>query len=89
MSMTPADEAAAILTRMFETIAHSMGKRLLEIHKSEIRRACELLSADGTLAPLDDLPSGPRVSPAEAMIDAAKADPQFRDWQRRRQEVER
>ena len=86
--MTPADEAAQILIRMLNTIVHPQGKRLGAIHEAEIRRACELLSVDGALQPLDDLPSGPRVSPAEAMIDAAKTDPQFRDWQRRRERSE-
>lgn len=82
--MTPADEASAILIRMFETMAASMGKRLKETHKAEIRRACELLSLDGTLAPLDDLP---RVSPAEAMIPASAAIP--KDWLERKRREER
>ncbi len=60
--MTPAEEASAILIRMLDTIAYSVGKRLKEEHKAEIRRACELLATDGALLPLDDLP---RTSPGE------------------------
>lgn len=85
-TMTPADEAAAILIRLFDTIAYGMGKRLGDIHKAEIRRACDLLSLDGTLAPLDDLP---RVSPAEAAADFAEVPQVVKDWKRQRQEPER
>lgn len=75
--MTPEQEAAQILIRLLDTIVAPMGKRLGEQHKDEIRRACALLSVDGTMEPLDDLP---RVSPAEAMIEAAQADPKFQEW---------
>ena len=79
--MTPAEEASAILIRMLDTIAAGMGKRLKETHKAEIRRACELLSADGALEPLED---APRVSPAEAMIEVAAHDPGYRKWKEER-----
>lgn len=88
-SIAPADEAAAILIRMFDTIAYGMGKRLKEEHKAEIRRACALLSADGTLAPLDDAPSTmPRMTPAAAASEYAEVPQEVKDW-RRRQETER
>lgn len=80
---TPSEEAAAILIRMFETMAAGMGKRLKEEHKIEIRRACDLLSTDGTLAPLEDL--APRVSPAEAMVAVAERDPGYRKWKEERE----
>jgi hypothetical protein len=79
--MTPADEASQILIRMFDTLAAGMGKRLKEQHKTEIRRACELLATDGTLEPLED---APRVSPAEAMVAIAEIDPGYREWKRQR-----
>lgn len=81
--MTPADEAAAILIRMFDTLAAGMGKRLKDSHKAEIRRACELLSVDGTLAPLEDVA---RPEPAE-YIPASAAIPA--DWMARKRERER
>lgn len=88
----PADEAAAILIRLFNTLAYGMGKRLKPEHEAEIRRACELLSADGALAPLDDLPTIPRMSPAEAaanFIPAEQVDPQYREWKQTRARAER
>jgi len=87
--MSPQDEAAEILIRMFETIARGMNKRLKEEHKSEIRRACALLATDGTLAALDDLP---RTSPAEvavAFVNEAERDPGYQEWKRRRAELGR
>lgn len=84
--MQPHEEASAILIRMFDTIAASMGKRLKEEHKVEIRRACELLATDGTLQPLEDVP---RVSPAEAMVAAADSDSNYREWKQRRAEADR
>jgi hypothetical protein len=78
---TPSEEASAILIRMFDTLAASMGKRLKETHKIEIRRACELLSADGTLEPLEDVA---RVSPAEAMVEAVQTDPGYKRWREER-----
>jgi hypothetical protein len=83
---TPADEAAAILIRMFETLAAAQGKRLKEQHRAEIRRACELLSADGALEPLEDVA---RVTPAEAavsLVTAAEADPNYRKWRQEKRE---
>lgn len=78
------EEAAQILIRMFETIAASMGKRLKDTHKAEIRRACELLATDGALTPLDDLPPMPRVSPAEAVMEFAQNDPGYQRWKEQR-----
>lgn len=75
------EEASQIFIRMFETIAASMGKRLKDTHKAEIRRACELLATDGALTPLDDLPPMPRVSPAEtAVMEFAEKDPGYKRW---------
>lgn len=82
--MTPADEAAQILIRMMNTMVYPLGKRLSPAHEAEIRRACELLSADGTLAPLDDLPSAPRVSPAEAAANFAEVPEVVRRWKEQR-----
>ncbi len=87
--MLPHEEASTILIRMLDTIAAGMGKRLKEEHKTEIRRACELLATDGTLQPLDDLP---RITPGEAassFVAAAEADPGYQEWKRRRSEAER
>ncbi len=84
--MTPADEASQILIRMFDTIAAGMGKRLKEQHKAEIRRACELLSQDGTMEPLED---APRVSPAEAVMEIAEHDPGYKRWRQERAEADR
>lgn len=80
--MNPHDEAAQILIRMFETMAHGMGKRLLETHKAEIRRACALLATDATLEPLEDMA---RMSPAEMMVGAAQSDPNFKRWKESRE----
>ena len=79
---TPADEASAILIRMFDTLAAAQGKRLKDTHKAEIRRACELLSADGALEPLDDLA---RISPAEAVMEFAEKDPDYKRWKESRE----
>lgn len=78
---TPAEEASEILVRMLNCICAGMGKQLKPEHKAEIRRACELLSQDGTLAPLADLP---RVSPVDAMVEAAIADPNYQRWKQER-----
>lgn len=82
--MNVAEEASAILIRMFETVARGMNKRLLEEHKTEIRRACALLSQDGTLAPLEDLPKANEyiVPPAEIPVEVKR-------WKERREERER
>jgi uncharacterized protein CbrC (UPF0167 family) len=79
------EEAAQILIRMFDTIAASMGKRLKEGHKAEIRRACMLLSEDGALDPLEDMPPMPRVSPAEAVMEIAERDPGYKRWKQERE----
>lgn len=79
--MTPSEEASAILIRMLDTLAASMGKRLKDEHKAEIRRACELLATDGALTPLEDLPPMPRVSQAEAAVmEMAERDPGYKRW---------
>jgi hypothetical protein len=81
---TPADEAAEKLIRLLNTIVAPMGKRLGDDHRAVVREICELLSADGTLTPLDDLPSMPRMSPAEIVVDAAERDPGYQAWKKQR-----
>nr|ALS90793.1 H-NS histone family [uncultured bacterium] len=51
--MNPTDEAAQILTRMFEALARQIGKTLNARSRADIKRACELLASAG--AELDDL----------------------------------
>ena len=58
--MTPSEEAAAILIRMFNTLAYALGKRLRPEHRAELQRCCELLASGDELLPLDDLPPPPR-----------------------------
>lgn len=65
--MNPTDEAAQILTRLFESLARRAGKTLNERGRADVRRACELLSQGGQEYTdlLDDLPDPqPRVRPA-------------------------
>lgn len=85
--MTPQDEAAAILTRVFEAICRVNNKTLNARTRADIARACELLShAGGEYSELlDDLP---RMSPAEAasnLVMAAEADPGYRRWKQERE----
>lgn len=81
--MSPEAEAAQILTRVFEALARANGKTLNARSRADIGRACELLSHAGANLSelLDDVP---RVSPAEAMVDAAERDPNYQEWRRRR-----
>ena len=88
--MTPEQEAAQILTRVFEALARANGKTLNKRTRSDIARACELLvSASGQYTELlDDLPTAARMSPAEAVVNAAEHDPNYQEWRRRRAEVD-
>lgn len=52
-TILPEDEAAAILTRLFDSLARRMGKRLSAGSREDIRRACALLANAGD--ELDDL----------------------------------
>lgn len=79
---TPADEAAAILVRVLESLARASGKTLKASTRADIQRACELLSSAG-FDELEDI-SPARVSPAEAMVEAAVADPNYQRWKQRR-----
>jgi hypothetical protein len=85
--MTPQAEATAILTRLLEALARASGKTLNERSRADISRACELLSHAG--AELDelltDVSAAPRVSPAEAMIEAAERDPGYRQLKEARE----
>jgi hypothetical protein len=77
--MSPTDEAAAILIRVFESLARANGKTLKPSTRADIRRACELLSSAGT--ELDDLlDDAPRVSPGEA----ATVPSEVQQWRRER-----
>lgn len=84
--MSPVDEAAAILTRVFEALARASGKTLNARTRADIERACELLASAGAELGdlLDEVPSVPRVSPAEAMVEAAQADPNYQRWKENR-----
>ena len=74
--VTPTDEAAAILVRVFEALARQSGKTLAAATRADIIRACELLSqaAGGFDELLDDMGDTPRRSPSEQALDP--------DWRR-------
>ena len=59
--MSPTDEAAEILTRLFEALARRSGKTLNERSRADIKRACELLASAGAEIDgmLDDMPAPP------------------------------
>lgn len=59
--MNPQDEAAQILTRLFEALARQNRKTLNERSRADIARACELLSHAGSELDdlLDDMPAPP------------------------------
>jgi hypothetical protein len=63
--MNPTDEAAQILTRLFEALARRSGKTLNARSREDIRRACELLANAGEELDdlLDELPPAPRPAP--------------------------
>lgn len=91
--MTLTEEAAAILIRVFESLARTNGKTLKPQTRADIERACELLVGAGAELDdlLDDVPSTPRVSPAEAavnFVDAARADPNYQAWKRQRERTD-
>lgn len=80
--MSPTDEVAEILIRVFESLARANGKTLKPATRADIRRACELLSNAGAELDdlLDDLPAAPRVSPGEA----ATVPIEVQQWRRER-----
>lgn len=57
--MNPTDEAAQILTRLFEALARRSGKTLNARSRDDIKRACELLANAGDELEdlLDELPA--------------------------------
>lgn len=59
--IAPTEEAAQILTRLFESLARRSGKTLNERGRADVRRACELLShsSEHYTDLLDDLPEPP------------------------------
>ena len=84
MASGNADEAAQILTRIFEAICRLNHKTLSAGTKADIGRACALLANAG--AELDDLfedlpPLAPRRSPGEAAVDPGWDD--FERWRNR------
>ncbi len=83
MSILSHEEAAQILTRVFEALARANGKTLNARTRADIGRACELLASGGAEldALLDDLP---KVSPAEARANDAERDPAYIEWRRER-----
>ncbi len=80
--MSASEEAAAILVRVFESIARLNSKTLSASTRADIGRACELLANAGAELEdlLDDLPESPRRSPGEQAI----GDPRFEAWRARR-----
>lgn len=84
--MTPADEAAQIITRVLESLARASNKTLKASTRADIARACSLL-ADGAAEydQLEDLPPMPRVSPAEAVMEFAEKDPGYKRWKEERE----
>lgn len=86
--MTPQDEAAAILVRLFESLARASGKTLKSSTRADIKRACELLSSAG--AEYDLLDDLVRQSPGEsaAMHHAgdARDDLRYMAWKQRQEE---
>lgn len=85
---TPTEDAAQILTRIFESLARVNGKTLSAKTRADIGRACELLASQGDEldAMLDDLAPAPRRSPGESAIDN---DPGFQQWRASRAYDER
>lgn len=87
---TPQDEAAAILTRLFEALARVNNKTLNARTRADIARACELLSHAG--ADLGDLfDELPRATPGEAVAASYAGepdDPNYLKWKRTREKIE-
>lgn len=84
MSILPSDEAAQILTRVFEALARQAGKTLSAATRSDIGRACDLLANAGEDLDtvFEDLPPAlPRRSPGEQAIS-----PGWQDFERWREE---
>ena len=82
--MTSSEEAAAILIRMFNTLAYAFGKRLRPEHRAELQRCCELLASGDGLLPLDELPPPrPRNEYATVSLDVP---PEVDRWKAQRGE---
>lgn len=82
--MNPTDEAAQILTRLFEALARRSGKTLNERSRADIARACELLSHAGEELDdlLEDLP--PPVERRTAREYATVTLPEVERWKEQR-----
>lgn len=83
--MTPQDEAAQILTRLFEALARQNRKTLNERSRADIARACQLLASAGDELDdlLDDLPP-PR--PREYSTVNFEVPPEVDRWKAQRGE---
>jgi hypothetical protein len=88
MSIPPADEASAILTRLLNALARPQGKRLSAASQADVQRLCELLMYGGEEldTALDDLDE-----PTPARVSSRVTDPGFERWRaaRRFEEEER
>jgi len=89
--VTPQEEAAQILTRLFEALARRSGKTLNARSREDIRRACELLASAGEELDelLDELPPPPpRPAPEyewkPAREYATQVLPEVERWKERR-----
>jgi len=83
--MNPTDEAAAILTRILESLARASGKTLKPSTRADITRLCELLANAG--AEYDQLDDLTKATPGEAAVNLvamAEADPNYRRWKEER-----
>jgi hypothetical protein len=88
MSSLPHEEAARILCRILEALARQSGKTLSQKTRTEVERACELLSTGDDYSDLlDDLLSEPpirndRVTQSFEREDYG--DSRFADWRAQR-----
>ena len=83
--MNSNDEAAEILIRILESLARRTGKTLNERGRSDVRRACELLShsSDQFSDLLDELPPTPR--PREYGTVEFTVPPEVKSWREGRE----
>lgn len=87
--MDPTDEAAQILTRLFEALARRSGKTLNARSRDDIKRACELLASAGDELGelLDDYqppapaPTMPPYRPAREYVEVP---PEVERWREER-----
>jgi len=82
--MNPTEEAAAILTRLFEAICRLNRKTLNARSKADIARACQLLASAGDELDdlLDELPPPPAKEYTTVSFDARP--PEVERWKAQR-----